>query len=113
MRAYIVTAAIALLSATAHAQQAPAPFPVQIDVDAGKTAGPLKPIWRFFGADEPNYATMKDGRKLLKQLNRIHDDEIQLVSINDGYEPATIQRDEIEDIHRVGGGVPPDALIES
>lgn len=56
---------------------------------------------------------LKDGRKLLKQLNRIHDDEIQLVSINDGYEPATIQRDEIEDIHRVGGGVPPDALIES
>lgn len=55
---------------------------------------------------------LKDGRKLLKQLNRVHDDEIQLVSINDGYEPTTIQSEEIEDIHRVGGGVPPDALIE-
>ena len=71
MRAYIVTAAIALLSAAAQAQQASAPFPVQIDVDAGKTAGPLKPIWRFFGADEPNYATMKDGRKLLGSLGEL------------------------------------------
>jgi hypothetical protein len=25
----------------------------------------LKPIWRFFGADEPNYACMKDGAKPL------------------------------------------------
>jgi xylan 1,4-beta-xylosidase len=76
MRAYIVTAAIALLSATAHAQQAPAPFPVQIDVDAGKTAGPLKPIWRFFGADEPNYATMKDGRKLLQHLGELRPGQV-------------------------------------
>ena len=32
----------------------PAPFPVTITVDATKTAGPLRPIWRFFAADEPN-----------------------------------------------------------
>jgi xylan 1,4-beta-xylosidase len=44
---------------------APASIPVSIEVDAGVRRGPLKPIWRFFGADEPNYATMKDGRKLL------------------------------------------------
>ena len=30
--------------------------------------GELKPIWRFFGADEPNVATMKDGRKLMQRL---------------------------------------------
>ena len=41
---------------------------VKIDVDAGKAEGPLKPVWRFFGADEPNYATMKDGRKLIGHL---------------------------------------------
>jgi hypothetical protein len=41
-----------------------APFPVEIRIDAHKTTGELKPVWRFFGADEPNYATMKDGRKL-------------------------------------------------
>ncbi|MFM9953077.1 MAG: beta-xylosidase, partial [Opitutaceae bacterium] len=49
----------------------PAPFPVTITVDAAKSAGPLRPIWRFFGADEPNYATMKDGRKLLSSLGEL------------------------------------------
>ncbi len=43
-------------------------FPVTIAVDAGNPLGELKPIWRMFGADEPNYATMKDGRKLLGEL---------------------------------------------
>ena len=31
-------------------------FPVTIAVDAGQTRGEVRPIWRFFGADEPNYA---------------------------------------------------------
>jgi xylan 1,4-beta-xylosidase len=43
-------------------------FPVTIRVDAARTKGELKPIWRFFGADEPNYAYMKNGRKLLAEL---------------------------------------------
>ncbi len=47
------------------------PFPVTITVDAGKPLGELKPIWRFFGADEPNYAYMKDGKKLLGELGDI------------------------------------------
>ena len=46
-------------------------FPVSIEIDAGRPGGELKPIWRFFGADEPNYATMKDGRKLLAELGRL------------------------------------------
>lgn len=46
-------------------------FPVTIQVDAAKPLGELKPIWRFFGADEPNYATMKDGRKLLHELGAL------------------------------------------
>jgi xylan 1,4-beta-xylosidase len=50
---------------------ADAPFPVTIKVDAARPQGELKPIWRFFGADEPNYATMKDGRKLLAELGRL------------------------------------------
>ena len=33
--------------------------------------GDLKPIWRFFGADEPNYAYMKDGKKLLAELGEL------------------------------------------
>ena len=40
-------------------------FPVTIRVDAAHAKGELKPIWRFFCADEPNYAYMKHGQKLL------------------------------------------------
>jgi xylan 1,4-beta-xylosidase len=57
--------------AGAPASAAEGAFPVSITVDAGRPQGPLKPIWRFFGADEPNYATMKDGRKLLGELGRL------------------------------------------
>jgi xylan 1,4-beta-xylosidase len=49
----------------------PAGFPVRIDVDASKPQGSLHPVWRFFGADEPNYAYMKDGRKLIAELGRL------------------------------------------
>ncbi|MBW8845403.1 MAG: hypothetical protein JF607_10560 [Burkholderiales bacterium] len=60
---------VGLVVAAAQAQAQPAEsFPVQVEVDASRTMGELKPIWRFFGADEPNYATMKDGRKLMKHL---------------------------------------------
>ena len=46
-------------------------FPVAIHVDASKSKGDLKPIWRFFGADEPNYAYMKNGRKLVAELGAL------------------------------------------
>jgi xylan 1,4-beta-xylosidase len=45
--------------------------PVTIRVDAAKTSGPLKPIYAFFGHDEPNYTYMKDGRKLLSELSAL------------------------------------------
>ena len=41
---------------------------VTIRVDAAKGKGPMKPIWSFFGYDEPNYTYMKDGKKLLTEL---------------------------------------------
>ncbi len=41
---------------------------IAIQVDAGKPAGPLKPVWSFLGYDEPNYTYMKDGRKLLSEF---------------------------------------------
>ncbi|MBI5768645.1 MAG: beta-xylosidase [Verrucomicrobia bacterium] len=58
-------------SVSAPAFAADAPLPVTIRVDASKTFGELKPIYRFFGADEPNYATMKDGRKLLRDIGNL------------------------------------------
>ena len=67
-RAAAVLAACIALPALA---QDGAPFPVTLSVNAAEPQGPLKPIWRFFGADEPNYATMKDGRKLMGHLGEL------------------------------------------
>ncbi len=60
----------------AAAGSAAAAFPVAIQVDASNPVGPLRPIWRFFGADEPNYATMKDGRKLIGELGELKPQQI-------------------------------------
>jgi xylan 1,4-beta-xylosidase len=51
-------------------------FPVTITVDASRDVGEMKPIWRFFGADEPNYATMKDGRRLLSELGGLRPQDV-------------------------------------
>lgn len=51
-------------------------FPVTITVDAAQSLGPLKPVWRFFGADEPNYTYMKDGRRLLGELGSLKPGEV-------------------------------------
>src|SRR6185503_4944399 len=59
--------------ASAHAAES---FAVKIDVDARKPGAELTPIWRFFGADEPNYATMKDGRQLLGELGLLRKDDV-------------------------------------
>jgi xylan 1,4-beta-xylosidase len=45
--------------------------PVTIRVRADRPGRELRPIWRFFGADEPNYAYMKDGEQLLHELGRL------------------------------------------
>lgn len=52
------------------------PFSVKVDVDLEEELGQLKQIWRFFGADEPNYATMKDGQKLLSDLGSLRPKEV-------------------------------------
>lgn len=76
MRFQALIAVAALLAATSYSLRAqqpstPAAFPVSIQIEADKPLGELKPIWRFFGADEPNYATMKDGRKLIGELGEL------------------------------------------
>lgn len=89
--------AAALLPGTAAVAQTPpaaaaAPAAVRevsVTVDARKSLGPLPPAWRFFGADEPNYATMKDGRKLLDELGELKRGEVffrahNLLSTGDG-----------------------------
>src|SRR5687768_18204506 len=67
---YALAAVLLHLSATfaAISQES---FPVNIRIDTTATREDLKPIWRFFGADEPNYAYMKDGKLLLEELGKL------------------------------------------
>jgi xylan 1,4-beta-xylosidase len=46
-------------------------FAVTVRVDATKRVAPLPPVWRFFGADEPNYATQPEGERLLMELGSL------------------------------------------
>ena len=68
---WVLTAALASPAIAADAGR-----PVTVIVDASRSEGPLPPVWRFFGADEPNYATMKDGRKLLVELGNLRRGEV-------------------------------------
>jgi xylan 1,4-beta-xylosidase len=68
---FAVHAILAASLVTCAAADVGQPFPVNVTVDASKPAGDLIPIWRFFGADEPNYAYMKDGKKLLGELGHL------------------------------------------
>ena len=41
---------------------------MEIKIDANEELGPMKPIWAWWGYDEPNYTYMKDGKKLLSEI---------------------------------------------
>lgn len=41
---------------------------ITVRVDANARLGPLRPVYSYFGYDEPNYTYMKDGQKLLTEL---------------------------------------------
>ncbi|HEX3100706.1 MAG TPA: hypothetical protein VHQ01_02880, partial [Pyrinomonadaceae bacterium] len=73
MKHFFLTLVLGVATASLSAQvtNSKGSFPVVINVDASQTKGELKPIWRFFGADEPNYAYMKDGKKLIKELGEL------------------------------------------
>lgn len=62
----LALSAVLLCIGFIQAQQA-----VSISVDLKKVKGKMEPIWAWFGCDEPNYAYMKDGKKLLTELGQI------------------------------------------
>ncbi|WP_462221035.1 GH39 family glycosyl hydrolase [Ferruginibacter sp.] len=61
MSKYLLIAGL-LFCNFANAQQ------VTIAVDLKKETGDMKPVWAWFGYDEPNYTYMKDGKKLLSEI---------------------------------------------
>ncbi len=64
MRFRILAVIAMLASWPALAQAAPA----SITIDLGKKLGPYKPIYAWFGYDEANFTTGRDGKKLLREL---------------------------------------------
>jgi xylan 1,4-beta-xylosidase len=67
IKLHILTALLLFFSYETFAQSNV--YNIKIDVTDKK--GTLKPIWAFFGYDEPNYTYMKDGRKLLTELSAL------------------------------------------
>jgi len=69
------TSLLLLLAAQSVAMSVPVfaqeQAPVSIQVDLSKTKAPMKPIWAWFGYDEPNYTYMKDGKKLLTEISQL------------------------------------------
>src|SRR5688572_27217742 len=57
------------LMISARAQDITKPVTIQVDLTK-KSNEPLKPIWAWFGYDEPNYTYMKDGKKLLTEISQ-------------------------------------------
>lgn len=76
MRKVVLVASAVATFASSPAIAQEAEVAVTISVDASKDNGPVKPVWRFFGADEPNYATMKDGRTTLQTLGSLTRDKV-------------------------------------
>ena len=50
--------------------------PVVIRVSAAQTIGEFKPIYRYFGYDEPNYTYMQNGRKLVSELAQLSSEPV-------------------------------------
>ena len=59
---------MAVMSSSVMAQ-AGAGAPVTIAVHAGQVTGKYQPDWNYFGADEPNYVSAENGKKLLRELH--------------------------------------------
>ena len=60
---FAILAGLILLPGSAPAQQE-----ITINVNANATVGAFKPIWAYFGYDEPNYTYTKNGVKLVREL---------------------------------------------
>ena len=68
MKKIILLGTFALLSFIAFAQNTSSEKTL-IQVDFNKKIGDMTTMWAWFGADEPNYAYMRDGKKLLSELS--------------------------------------------
>jgi xylan 1,4-beta-xylosidase len=66
-----VTLLVLLVCSGSLVAQVSAQEPVTIRVDASARQGRWKPIWSYFGYDEPNYTYAPNGRKLISELSAL------------------------------------------
>jgi xylan 1,4-beta-xylosidase len=57
-------------------------YDVTIDVDAGTSRGAYRPLWNWFGYDEPNYTYTANGKKLLKELAELSPEPVRVRTHN-------------------------------
>ncbi|WP_406823440.1 GH39 family glycosyl hydrolase [Pedobacter sp. KACC 23697] len=57
---------LSVFNYTANAQSK-----TNIEINFEKNIAPMKPVWAWFGYDEPNYTYMKDGQKLLTEISKL------------------------------------------
>lgn len=86
LRPFLVASLVVFSQSYSEAQES---FPVSIRVDAADEIGEFREIWRFFGADEPNYAYMPHGSKLIRELGKLRPKHVyfrthNLLSSGDG-----------------------------
>ncbi|MBE7171886.1 MAG: beta-xylosidase [Williamsia sp.] len=62
LRYCLLWLAVSLFSLPGYTQ------PATINVHLDQEIAPFRPVWAWFGHDEPNYTYMKDGKKLLSEL---------------------------------------------
>jgi xylan 1,4-beta-xylosidase len=68
LKKIILPAASIIILLTAYYTPRPPAADVFIAVDLTREIAPMKPVWAWFGYDEPNYTYMKDGKKLLSEI---------------------------------------------
>ena len=62
---------VAILLAAVMPALVSAQPPTAIHVDGAASLGPFRPIFAYFGYDEPNYTYMQYGPKLVGELARL------------------------------------------
>src|ERR1019366_133207 len=72
----VVPAVVAVGLTSALGPAANDSFLVKVTVNASQPVGPFNDSWRFFGADEPNYATKRNGKKLLAELGSLRPNDV-------------------------------------
>jgi xylan 1,4-beta-xylosidase len=67
---------LTLFALACNQEETSSGFEINISVDRSQELGEVNHIWRFFGADEPNYAYMPNGSKLLGDLGSLRKQQV-------------------------------------